>query len=90
MREVAEAIADDIRERFPQLKVEVLPFTPKRGWVVRCMVPCQSKRWDSVKVLLFSQRVELWESSEIRSVVLPWELPDLFDIVDDALEKLVS
>ena len=96
MKDIAYAILDHIRSEFPKLTVDMTLFSARNGWIINCETPGETKtkwkttEWKGVRVEVFPEHIELCEQdrSGHHVTVLPWELPELFDIVDATLKKL--
>ena len=71
-------------------------FATRNGWIINCETPGVTKTkwgttiWKTIRVEVFPEHVELCEQDVTGNyiTILPWELPELFDIVDEALKKL--
>ena len=96
MKDIAYAIKDHIHSEFPKLCVDMTCFVVRNGWIINCETLGENKtkwhttEWKRVRVEVFPEHVELCEQgrSGHHVTILPWELPELFDIVDAALKKL--
>lgn len=88
MREIADIIANHIKSEFPELTVEVEPFSRKIGWMIHCRRIFSI--WKHVRIEVLPNHLELWElNNEDRpSTTLLWESPNTFEIIDKALKEL--
>lgn len=79
MKQYTDAIASHIQSEFPNIQIRIEPFTARNGWLINCEI--YLPEYKIVVVEVFPEHIELMKADRTR-IVLPWELPELFEIVE--------